>query len=125
MTWVAVAVGGAVGSLARFGVQLAVERGTGRAVPLATAIVNVSGCLIIGVLAGALAAHRFELSAAMRAFVFVGLLGGFTTFSSFGLDTLLLVQDGRPAAAAWNVALQLALGLIGLSAGYAVAVRTA
>ena len=125
MTWVAVAVGGAVGSLARFGVQLAVDRATGRSAPMATAIVNISGCLIIGLLAGAIAAQRLELSAAMRAFIFIGILGGFTTFSSFGLDTLRLVQDGRPGAAAWNVAFQVVVSMAGVFAGYAAAVRTA
>lgn len=125
MMWLAVAVGGAIGSLARLGVQAAVERATGRTIPMATAIVNVTGCVVIGVLAGALAAQRFEWSAEMRAFVFVGLLGGFTTFSSFGLDTLLLVQNGRPAVAAWNVAVQVVIGLAGVSAGYAAAVRAA
>jgi CrcB protein len=125
MTWIAVAAGGAVGSLARFGVQLAVDRATGRSVPMATAIVNISGCLIIGVLAGALAAQRLELSVAMRAFIFIGLLGGFTTFSSFGLDTLQLVQDGRPGAAAGNVAFQLVVSMAGVFAGYAAAVRAA
>jgi CrcB protein len=123
--WIAVAAGGAMGSLGRFGVQLAVERVTGRAVPIATAIVNVAGCVAIGLLAGAIAAHRFDWSASTRAFVFVGILGGFTTFSSFGLDTLRLVEDGRPGAAAWNVALQLVLGLAGVFAGYAVALRGA
>jgi CrcB protein len=92
---------------------------------MATAIVNISGCLIIGVLAGALAAQRLELSVAMRAFIFIGLLGGFTTFSSFGLDTLQLVQDGRPGAAAGNVAFQLVVSMAGVFAGYAAAVRTA
>jgi CrcB protein len=125
MTWIAVAAGGAVGSLARFGVQLAVDRATGRSVPMATAIVNISGCLIIGLLAGALAAQRLELSVAMRAFIFIGLLGGFTTFSSFGLDTLQLVQDGRPGAAAGNVAFQLVVSMAGVFAGYAAAVRAA
>jgi CrcB protein len=125
VTWVAVAVGGALGSMARFAVQLGVERVTGRAVPGATAIVNIGGCFVIGLLAGALAGDRLQLSSEMRAFVFVGLLGGFTTFSSFGLDTLVLVQEGRAVTAATNVAVQLAVGFLGLYGGYAMMRGTA
>jgi len=60
----------------------------------------------------------------IRAFVFVGILGGFTTFSTFGLDTLTLAHEGRPLAAAANVAVQVAVGLTAVFAGYAIAVRS-
>ena len=58
------------------------------------------------------------MTAAARTFVFVGILGGFTTFSSLGLDTLTLAHDGRPLAAAANVALQVGLGLAAVFLGF-------
>lgn len=76
------------------------------------------GSLAIGVLAGALAAERLLLSPFARTFVFVGILGGFTTFSSFMLDSLTLVHAGVPTTAALNLAGQLALGLALTFAGY-------
>jgi CrcB protein len=60
--------------------------------PLATVIVNVVGGCVIGVLAGLVATGRMPMRASWREFVFVGILGGFTTFSTFGLDTLTLVR---------------------------------
>ena len=123
MIWVAIGTGGAIGSLARHGVNMLMARLAGQPTPLATASVNVVGCLIIGVLAGSLAGGRFHLSLAARAFVFVGLLGGFTTFSSFGLDTLTLAHEGREVAALWNVAGQVGLGLACTFGGYALGLR--
>ena len=123
MIWIAIGAGGAVGSLARHGVNVLMARFAGQPTPLATASVNVIGCLIIGTLAGAIAGGRLQLSLAARAFVFVGVLGGFTTFSSFGLDTLTLAHEGRDVAAFWNVAGQVGLGLACTFAGYALGVR--
>ena len=84
----AVALGGALGSLARHGVNIAFAHIFGRPVPLATAAVNLAGSAAIGILAGLIASRRLTMTPNMRTFVFVGLLGGFTTFSSFMLDTL-------------------------------------
>jgi fluoride exporter len=122
-TWAAVMAGGAIGSLARHLVNIGATRVFGRPTPFAVAIVNVIGCAIIGWLAGAIAVHRLEMSATMRAFVFVGILGGFTTFSSFGLDILTLVREGARATAAINIAVQVGLGLAAVFAGYALASR--
>lgn len=119
MLWIAIGVGGALGSMLRHGVNLAAGRLIGAAVPYGTAAVNIVGCACIGLLAGALAQGRIQMSAPLRALVFVGILGGFTTFSSFGLDTLMLVQDGRRAAAAASVALQVGVGLAAVFAGFA------
>jgi fluoride exporter len=123
MIWAAVALGGALGSMLRHGVNVAVHRITGQVTPLAVALVNVSGCLAIGVLAGMIASGRWAPGPALRTFVIVGMLGGFTTFSSFGLDVLTLVHQGRPTAALVNVVAQVILGLVAVSAGYALAVR--
>ena len=121
--WAAVMIGGALGSLARHFVNAAITRVLGQSVPWAVATVNITGCAIIGLLAGALAAQRIQMSTPMRAFVFVGILGGFTTFSSFGLDTLTLVREGQGVSAAINVAGQVVLGLGAVFAGYAIGVR--
>lgn len=124
MTWIAVGLGGALGSMARHAVNMVVSRFPGHAVPTATAVVNIVGCVVIGVLAGAVAGGRLHMPLTIRAFVFVGILGGFTTFSTFGLDTLTLAHEGRPMAAAANVAVQVGLGLAAVFTGYAVAVRS-
>jgi fluoride exporter len=112
MTWIAIALGGALGSIARHAANHTVARLVGQPSALSTALVNIVGCAIIGALAGMLAAGSLRMSAPLRAFVFVGVLGGFTTFSSFGLDTLTLAHDGRTTAAATNVLAQVCLGLV-------------
>jgi CrcB protein len=113
-----VALGGAIGSLARHGVNAAFAQMFVRPVPYATAAVNLIGSAAIGVLAGLLASGRVSMSPNMRTFVFVGLLGGFTTFSSFMLDTLTLTHGGNDALAMSNVVGQVGLGLIAIYAGY-------
>ena len=111
MIWLAVAVGGALGSMARHWVNVEILRRLERTGPHATFVVNVIGCLVIGVLAGRIASGRLHVTPAMRTFLFVGVLGGFTTFSSFGLDTFTLAHGGDYARAFWNVAGQIVLGL--------------
>src|SRR4029450_10463822 len=123
MTWLAVMVGGAVGTAARHVLNLATSRLVGTPVPWATAAVNMIGSLLIGVLAGALAAERLSMSPHVRAFVFVGVLGGFTTFSSFMLDSLTLMQTGAPMKAALNLTGQLALGVALTIGGYYIGLR--
>jgi CrcB protein len=115
----AVALGGAFGSVARY----LLSRGLHRALsqpwfPVGTLAVNVLGCLIIGFL-GALADHRQLFSPELRLLLFIGVLGGFTTFSSFGYETLALARDGELLAAGGNVVAQLVLGLGGVWLGYA------
>src|SRR4051812_11729477 len=123
MIWAAVMAGGALGSLARHLVNAAITRAFGQSVPWAVATVNITGCAIIGVLAGALAAQRVQLSVPARAFVFVGVLGGYTTFSSFGLDTLTLVREGQALSAFLNVTGQVVVGIAAVFAGYAIGAR--
>ncbi len=118
MTWIAIAAGGAIGAMARHAMNAAIPATSSTRFPLSTLIVNVSGCLAIGVLAGLLAADRIALRVHWREFVFVGLLGGFTTFSSFGLETLLLARTHSPSQAAMNVVAQVAGGLIAVWVGY-------
>ena len=119
--WLAVALGGALGSMARHGVNVAFAHLTERTTPYATATVNVLGALIIGVLAGMTAGGKLHLTPTARAFVFVGILGGFTTFSSFMLDTLTLGHGNDHGLAVSNVLVQIVLGLVAVFAGYAAA----
>jgi len=122
----AVAIGGALGSLARYGVSQGLQaRALATRFPLGTLVANLTGCFVIGLLAGLVASERLDLRAPAREFVFVGLLGGFTTFSSFGLDTLLLARDGSVGPAALNVALQVVGGLVATWLGYQLGARPA
>ena len=118
MIWLAVGAGGAVGSMARHGANIYFAHVLERPVPYATAAVNLAGSAIIGLLAGLIASGRLHMSTEMRTFVFVGILGGFTTFSSFMLDTLTLGHGSEHALAFWNVVLQTGFGIAAVWAGY-------
>ena len=118
MVWLAVGVGGALGSMARHGVNMLFSHVLERSVPYATAAVNLVGSAIIGLLAAVIATGRVQMSPELRTFVFVGILGGFTTFSSFMLDTFTLGHGGEHALALWNVALQTGFGLLAVWAGF-------
>jgi CrcB protein len=118
MIWLAVAVGGALGSMARHAVNVYFAHVLEHAIPYATGAVNVIGSVVIGLLAALIATGRLHMSTELRTFVFVGILGGFTTFSSFMLDTFTLGHGGDHSLAFWNVALQVALGLGAVWGGY-------
>lgn len=119
MAWVAIAIGGAVGSVLRHAVNhtIAAHWITVR-FPAGTTIVNLAGCLVIGLLAGLIAGDRLQLPLHSREFIFVGLLGGFTTFSSFGLEALTLARTGAVSMALLYVAIQVVGGLALVAAGY-------
>ncbi len=87
--------------------------------PYGTITVNLVGCLLIGLLAG-LAENRQVLGPEARAFLLIGLLGGFTTFSAFGYETMALTRDGEIFSAMTNVALQVGLGLAAVWGGYSL-----
>ena len=88
--------------------------------PIGTAVVNIIGCFLIGVLTS-LAELRSLLSPEMRMFLFIGLLGGFTTFSTFGFETVAFMRDGEFLHAVGNVLIQVIIGLSGVWLGYNVA----
>ena len=118
MIWLAVGAGGALGSMMRHAVNVAVTHWTGRPGPWSTFAVNMLGSFAIGLLAGLLASTRLTMTPTARVFVFVGILGGFTTFSSYMLDSFTLASDGQRTAALLNVAGQLMLGYALTMAGY-------
>ena len=123
--WVLIGLGGALGSMARHGVNvLARQYSPAMRFPLGTVLVNLAGCCFIGALAGLAASGKLPLRLPAREFIFVGLLGGFTTFSSFSFDTLALVRDGHVLQAVWNIAGQVGLSLAGVWAGYRLASLT-
>ena len=115
-----IACGGGVGALLRFGVAGWLQRGSGGVFPIGTLSVNVAGCLLIGFV-GALLSGPLLVREEVRLGLLVGVLGGFTTFSTFGWETLALLEDGDWARAAANVALSNALGLAAVWLGYRVA----
>lgn len=115
-----VALGGALGSTARFLASGAAHRlFPGLAFPVGTLLVNVSGALLIGLIGG-LAEGRQFLVPELRLFLLTGLLGGYTTFSAFAFESLGLGLDGAWLRFALNVAAQVVLGLGAAWAGYAL-----
>ncbi|HXT68183.1 MAG TPA: fluoride efflux transporter CrcB [Vicinamibacterales bacterium] len=124
-TWLLVGAGGALGAMARHGLNHVIhQRALGATFPFGIFLINVSGSVAIGALAGLLASGRLHWSLEARTFVIVGILGGFTTFSSFSLDTLTLFREGQHAQAIWNVIGQVALSLVGCAAGFRLANAT-
>lgn len=101
---VAVAVGGAVGSVLRFWVSNGVYAALGRSFPYGTLTVNVAGCLAMGLLY-VLLLERLAVGPEWRASLLIGLLGGFTTFSSFSIETFNLIEGGELFKASLNVLL--------------------
>ena len=124
MVWLAIAAGGALGSMARHGVNVLVHgRWPSMRFPLATLVVNVVGCLVIGLLAGLIMSGRISPRLHWREFVFVGILGGFTTFSTFCLETIALARGAVMWSAVLNVAAHVGLGLIAVQLGMIVGSR--
>lgn len=118
---VLVAAGGALGALARYGVNLWLTLAGRAGFPYATLTVNALGSLVAGILF-VLYTQVYAQHAAWRLFAVVGFLGAFTTFSAFSVDTLLLLNTGNWRGALVNVVLNLALSL-GLCAGGAALTR--
>lgn len=111
MTLAAVAFGGALGSVLRYLIASGLQTWSGRHFPIGTLMVNVSGCLAIGLLYVWLV-ERSPVAAEWRAFWLVGVLGGFTTFSSFTLESWYLFSHGDALRAIGNVALSVVLCLL-------------
>jgi CrcB protein len=117
MNLVVIALGGAVGALARYGLSGAVHRFASPYFPWGTFAVNVAGCLVFGFIAG-LTDERLTIDQTMRAFLLVGVLGAFTTFSTFSFETVELLRSGETMAALMNAGGQLLLGMGAMWAGF-------
>lgn len=115
-----VGLGGAVGSIGRYLSSGLVARAFGESFPWGTLSVNIIGSILIGLIATITGPEgRFLWTAEARQFVMVGVFGGFTTFSSFSLQTLSLLQDGEWLYAAGNIVLSVGLCLLGVWLGWA------
>ena len=110
MNYVIVFVGGGIGAIARYGMQGIVYRIFGSAFPYGTLVVNVLGSFVIGLFL-TLAETRAGVSPAIRIFLTIGVLGGFTTFSSFSYETMTLLRDSNYALGMANIALNVAVCL--------------
>ena len=118
----AVAVGSALGGVARYWCTGVVSRAFGETFPWGTLLINVLGSFLIGLVAAATGPEgRLLVSPVSRQFWLVGIFGGFTTFSSFSLATLRLVQDGEWLWAGANVVLSVVLCLLGVWLGAVLA----
>lgn len=116
---VAIAVGGALGAVLRYGVSTAVYALAGRGFPYGTLAVNVAGSAAMGLLF-VLLVERLEVDAVWRAALLVGLLGSFTTFSTFSMETLALIEEGAAVKALGNILASVLLCLAGVWLGVAV-----
>ena len=121
MIWVLVGVGGGIGAMARHAFNHVIHGWAMAATfPYGIFFINILGSAIIGLLGGLLATARLDLSVEARTFLVVGVLGGFTTFSSFSLDTLTLLRSGHSGLAIWNVVGQVGLSLLAVTVGFRV-----
>ena len=112
----AIGLGGAFGALARHYMAAWISRLTGHGFPWGIMLVNILGSFLMGLLISYLS-HHFNTSPELRAFIVVGLLGGFTTFSTFSLETVLLIERGQLVEAAGYVTGSVVLAVGGLFAG--------
>lgn len=117
-----VVAGGGLGSLLRYLVQGWGQTLTKGTFPLGTLVVNVAGCFIIGML-NMVFAERIPIQAEYRVGLTVGILGGFTTFSSFGWETFAMANEGQNLRAMLNVLLSITLGFAAVWLGYRLAER--
>lgn len=127
MAYLWVAIGGAIGSVARFWTDGLVSEKYGSAFPLGILVINIVGSFIIGAL-GALAGASGKMDPQTRIFVtqffMVGVCGGYTTFSSFSWHTLRLLRDGQWLYAGANILLSVALCLVAVWLGYFIGMWT-
>ncbi len=118
LTYLYIALGGGLGSVTRYAVSGSVARATNEVFPWGTLTANVSGCFVIGLFAMLTGPDgRILVPPDFRQFFMVGVCGGYTTFSSFSLQTLALARDGDMARASANVAVSLLFCLLGVWLG--------
>lgn len=118
-----VGTGGFIGAIARYGISGLVQRHAAlSSFPYGTLAVNMLGCLLIGIAAGLMDSRQL-LSPDIRLFALIGVLGGFTTWSTFGYETFSLLRDADYLRALANVAVHVVLGLCLVWAGYSIVSR--
>lgn len=122
LKWLLIAGGGALGSVLRYAMHGCVQRFTGGSFPAGTLAVNVSGCLVIGLIAAVFSSSTF-LREEYRIGLSVGVLGGFTTFSAFGLETFALAESGHWRYALLNVLASCVVGLAAVWLGFRLGER--
>ncbi|HEY3897928.1 MAG TPA: fluoride efflux transporter CrcB [Chthoniobacter sp.] len=121
-TYIAIMAGGAVGTALRFGLSNWFAIRYGETFPVGTIVVNVMGCFVIGLVAALTGPDGVYLASPLtRQVVMIGVLGGFTTFSSFSLQTLTLVNGGEWMRAGWNVLVSVMFCLVAVWLGQVVA----
>ena len=114
-----IGLAGLIGTLLRYWLAGLVARQYGDTFPWGTLVVNLVGSFLAGAIYY-LAEERLLISPTLRTIILIGLLGGFTTFSSYGLQTFMLLRDGEFGLATLNIALSNVLGLVMVWAGYVV-----
>jgi CrcB protein len=121
ITYLWLALGGAIGTMARFAVSGAFARMVGETFPWGTVVVNISGCFAIGILATVTGPDgRLIVAPDLRQFMLIGICGGYTTFSSFSLQTLNLIRNGDMLSAAGNAAVSFIACMIAVWIGAVV-----
>lgn len=120
MQIVLIAAGGAVGAVLRYLVQRGVQPLVGGDFPLGTLVVNLSGCFLLGLLA-TLLQERTAVPVQVRLAITTGVMGAYTTFSTFSAETLYLLETERAPTAAAYVGLSVTLGVLGVWAGQSLA----
>ena len=117
-----IALFGAIGTLARYGLQGLVHTRMGTTFPYGTLLINLTGCLLLGFI-GQLTLNRMLISSELRIAIAVGLFGGYTTFSSFGWETAKMLEDGEWLRATTYVGASVIAGLLLSEAGIRLANR--
>lgn len=112
-----VAIGGAFGSVMRYLIGMFIGRHVGNEFPYSTLIINISGSVLMGLLVGWLGRVLPSNAGDLRLLLAIGILGGYTTFSSFSLDAITLFEEGKITAMAGYIVLSVTLSLAGLIAG--------
>ena len=117
-----VGIGGALGSVARAGMTDLITRWMGSQFPFGTVAVNITGALVMGLIAGYGETEPGKLifSPATRTFLMIGVMGGYTTFSSFSLQTFLLMEQGNWTGACLNIFLSVLLCVAGIWLGFSI-----
>ncbi len=118
--WLLLMAGGGLGTVSRYALSMLADQFFGMKFPFGTLVVNLSGCFFMGVIV-TVAEQKELLSQDVRAFLTIGFLGAFTTFSTFAFETVYLAKGGQSIAAVWNIVVSVAGGLMAFLVGVLLA----